>query len=308
MKNTDRVNRVQIEWARFLTPNEYTLLDFVLFRSYLTHANGGTGFRLHVRKLEEESNVARSQISRIFQKWSFMEKKGSTKDAFFIINYPAFMDWIVRLMDNKKIVPEGSRIVPHRDNKSVIVPPGDNDCPMEGHRSISTEENNNIKKSTNSLLLEKVGSNETGNIGTNSIVSIVSPEQSEGLEPPAGIQASPPNGDANDCPIQGQSSYTYKRIKKITLPKGMVNAPTVERQKYILGSVNAGGTYQFKLGAVDGYRFAGIDWSAQSVLLTSEHSNEGIDKNAISHINKKKWKSFVWMANTQELFEIETVH
>jgi len=133
----DRLNRCRIEWQKFLTAVEYVLLDKILFQSNLTEANKGQGFIFHVRTLEKECNIARSAISRTLDKWPFMVKKGTSKAMTIQMDYAQFESWIVRMGDNNKS--DGVIIVPHRDNKAVIVPVADNDCPSKEPRSKSIE-------------------------------------------------------------------------------------------------------------------------------------------------------------------------
>ena len=113
--NEKRLNRCRIEWKPFFTPAEYVLLDQILWRSNLKDANEGRGYIFHVRQLSKECNIARSVISKIIATWPFMLKKGHSKAMTIQMDYPAFLTWIVRPVDNKG-----------------IVRPVDNDCPPGG--------------------------------------------------------------------------------------------------------------------------------------------------------------------------------
>lgn len=100
--DTKRYNRARIDWKPFFTPCEYSLLDQVLYRTALTHANNGKGFNLHVRTLSIETGVSTGRISQIIKSWPFLKKVGTTKNMNITMDYTVFDTWIVQSVNNKK--------------------------------------------------------------------------------------------------------------------------------------------------------------------------------------------------------------
>lgn len=303
-----RYNRVKIEWSKVLQPIEYTLLDYILFRSNLTLANQGEGYKFHVRNLEEACNIGRSTISRAFAQWGFMHKKGSTKDCWFQFDYDAFTKWIQEKL-TAHIVPQRDNrpslaIVPQRDNISVIVPHGDNDCPTVGRISNIGE----VRIKTGTCTLPKAKT-ETVSTGSVKVGNNVPPERSEGFPPPAGVQAPPPLGGKSDCPTVGQSTYTFERLQKMPLPNGVQNIPSNVRQKAIVKELNIGGNFTFEVtGGTDGYRFTGIDWKNKIILVTADDPsfiNNSTTQAMFSHFDKKGYKAMLWAGNDQEIYEVK---
>lgn len=92
-----RHNRIDIELAQVLTPYAYTLLDRILFQSNLTKANKGTGFKFHVRKLAELTNISTGKVSELLKSWPFITKKGNKKDSEFTFHYDRYLIFIDEL-------------------------------------------------------------------------------------------------------------------------------------------------------------------------------------------------------------------
>lgn len=95
-----RYNRVQIEWAEFLSPIEYMVLDKMLFQSNLTKANDGDGYHFHVRQLARELNLDDGYLSQVLKRWPFIHKQGKTKAMVIVLDYAEFTQWIAALSTN----------------------------------------------------------------------------------------------------------------------------------------------------------------------------------------------------------------
>ena len=86
-----RFNRLQVQWKAFLTTNEQSVIDQLLFRSNI---EGYTYF--HTKTIGKECNLNRTTVGRIFAKFSSFIEKHSTSnwDAYFTFNYDAFILWV----------------------------------------------------------------------------------------------------------------------------------------------------------------------------------------------------------------------
>lgn len=115
-----RYNSVRVQWSAFLTPTEYVLLDTILFRSNLTKANNGEGYRFHVRQLARDCHMSKTEVGRIISRWNFMKKRGVMQSLAITLDYQAFEKWLTDTLNNqKKAVPQrdkrGKSAVPYRD-------------------------------------------------------------------------------------------------------------------------------------------------------------------------------------------------
>lgn len=86
-------NRCQIEWMTFLTPHQYCLLDYLLFRSNLD------GWLFHIREISTSTRLSTTTVQKLLKTFDFIEKHGTGRNMKITLNRKTFNKWLKFKMD-----------------------------------------------------------------------------------------------------------------------------------------------------------------------------------------------------------------
>ena len=274
----ERMNRTRVEWLLFLTPHEYALLDKMLFQSYLTYANGGQGWKFHVRTLARETRLAVGTISQICKAWPFVKKSGRTTAMTIQLDYPDFEAWIAHRMNN-----HCSSREPRSSTENGTLPDG------------TVHPVNNRKANENEPSEARIEPSEA-----QAIPVLDSAASTEGSNPIV-------------HPVNNKKSTRYVTFDAESIPLRMPykikTAPSAARQGEILRQLNDYGFTFVKDTAMeterDGFKFCAVDDSKKLILITA------VDKNYLNnpkvqalcqHFEELEYKAMLWTERDQSLF------
>ncbi|MBE0546049.1 MAG: hypothetical protein IH623_32385 [Verrucomicrobia bacterium] len=280
MMNTEatqkRMNRTRVEWLQFLTPFEYVLLDKMLFQSNLTGANGGDGFKFHVRTLARQTGISAGKVSETCRKWTFVRKSGVTKGMTIQLDYPAFERWIVHLMNNdcspdepisksrNSTVPDGI-VHPVNDDKSMVNEPSE-----ARERACAQHSQAQHRHRSQIPIVHPVNNKRSGRFGV-----------------------------------------SEKGPLPLPLPARIKPGPSAARQSEIVRQLNAGGFSFVKDTAMgterDGFKFCALDDKEKIVLITAD-GNDYLNNPKVQamcrHFDEKKFDLMLWTESEQSIFKV----
>jgi hypothetical protein len=306
--NTKRMNRVRIEWMKFLDPFEYVLLDKMLFQSNIESlpTYNGIPFHFHVRALEKETNINRTSISRILDKWSFIDKKGENRNMIITLNYNKCIEWTVsktsQLMSDCLSQRQSTVSISATTSKHLTSTCTNGNCLTERQSKDITllcdksHEENPIVPVSNSI------EDFNENINNESIVPVL---------PCASILPHLESEYKTVSVRDSQCKYIISRDPKqsinIPLSKGIKDYASPIRQKDICKTLNkkcGNFVYTGKGYKKDGYgSIAAIDNENKCLLITANDSdfitNPKIQE-MIAYFSKQEYQFMLWTANNQK--------
>jgi len=100
MRDKDRMNRVPIELAKYITSNQYVILDYILFRSALPN------WELHWTNILKETGMDTKGLRKAIASFPFLTRIGKPKGrtTYWTLDYAAFLKWMAFILTNESVL------------------------------------------------------------------------------------------------------------------------------------------------------------------------------------------------------------
>ena len=102
-QNTTNFNRCRIEWMKVLSPTEYMILDYMLYRLNLEQSNDGKGWVFHVRDIINQTGVSPATVCKILNAFPFVIKRGTNRNMNITIDKTLLEKWDRFKIDTKTV-------------------------------------------------------------------------------------------------------------------------------------------------------------------------------------------------------------
>jgi hypothetical protein len=86
-------NRCQIGWMKFLSPTEYMIIDYLLYRSNLSESNHGKGWRFRVRDIIKSTGLSSATVCKQLKTFPFVTREGENRNMNITFNKNLLIQW-----------------------------------------------------------------------------------------------------------------------------------------------------------------------------------------------------------------------